>query len=479
MFPAAVVAALLACAPALGATNVVIFVADDLGWGDVGYHGSEIRTPTIDRLAAEGVRLERFYVQPVCSPTRSALMTGRSPLKTGVLIPFEPWFSKGLPVSEKLLPQYFRDFGYQTFAVGKWHLGPNQLIYHPLNRGFDHFYGHLGGFINYYLHTIWRGVDWQRDGSTVYEEGYSTHLLTDEAIRVIKTRNPDAPMLLYVAFNAPHSPLQAPDSALSEYRDIEDGHRRTFAAMTTEMDRGIERVLAALDEEGLSDETLVLFMSDNGGALSLGASNGTFRGGKGETWEGGIRVPAVLWWPGRLEAGAAYERPISVEDLLPTLTAAVGLAPEWPAPLDGRDQWAALTGGAPADHPRVLARQVGPDLTIAYLKDEWKLVRMTDEATGGLASHLFRIYDDPEERNDLAAARPDILAALSAEVDALPRGPVAGMGDRPPDLFGIGGPMAALPDDRPPDREAYAEAAQTTKIEPGPRETARGPSDEP
>lgn len=450
---------LAAAAPCLAQTNVVIFVADDLGWGDVGYHGSEIRTPTIDRLAAEGMRLERFYVQPVCSPTRSALMTGRSPLRTGVLIPFEPWFSRGLPTDEKLLPQYFRDAGHQTFAVGKWHLGPNERAYHPLNRGFDHFYGHLGGFINYNLHTIWRGVDWQRNGATVHEEGYATHLIADEAVRLIENRDPDAPMLLYVAFNAPHSPLQAPASAIAEYADIDDEHRRTFAAMTSEMDRGIGRILAALEAEGLSDDTLVLFMSDNGGAESLGARNGELRGGKGDTWEGGIRVPAVLWWSGEIEAGSAYEHMISAEDLLPTLATAAGLSPQWAKPLDGRDQWPALRRGSPPDdYPRVAARQVGPDLTIAYIKNGWKLVRMID-GNGELRTHLFRIYDDPEEREDLVAERPDLVAQLSAELDALPRGPVAGMEDRPPDLFGVGGPLAPLPDDRPPNREPYAEAA--------------------
>lgn len=158
------------CTNSSAATNLVLFVADDLGWGDVGYHDSEIRTPAIDRLAAEGVQLQRFYAHPLCSPTRGALLTGRSPLTTGVLMPFEPWYSTGLPREEKLLPEYLKEAGYQTFAVGKWHLGPNQLAYHPLRRGFDHYYGHLGGFINYNLHTIWRGIDWQRDGKTVFEE---------------------------------------------------------------------------------------------------------------------------------------------------------------------------------------------------------------------------------------------------------------------------------------------------------------------
>ncbi len=452
-----------ACLPAHAVTNVVLFVADDLGWNDVGYHGSEIRTPTLDRLAAEGVILDRFYVHPLCSPTRGALMTGRSPLRTGVLIPFEPWFSTGLPINEKLLPEYFSDAGYRTLAVGKWHLGPNHVMYHPYNRGFDHFYGHLGGFINHETHTIWRGVDWQRNGVTVHEDGYATDLIADEAVRLLQEHDAETPLFLYVPFNAPHSPLQAPADAVAEYSDIRDLDRRIFAAMVTEMDRAIARILAALDGAGLSDDTLVMFMSDNGGEETLGASNGPFRDGKGRPWEGGIHVPALMWLPGVLEAGSRYDGIIAVEDLLPTFMAATEIDAEWPQALDGMNLWPALTSGEPVeDRAIVLARHNHEQYSIGYFNGAWKLVQMPGETPDAPAYSLFRIDEDPYEENDLAAERPDILERLIGELDAIPRAPIVGGDDPPiPTATGLGGPMSIPPDQRPVNRAPWAESART------------------
>ncbi|MDX2460123.1 MAG: arylsulfatase [Gammaproteobacteria bacterium] len=443
------------------ATNLVFLVADDMGWGDVGYHDSEIRTPTIDQLASQGTRLERFYAHPLCSPTRGALMTGRSPLTTGVLMPFEPWFTTGLPLTEKLLPQYLKDAGYQTFAVGKWHLGPNHLSYHPLNRGFDHYYGHLGGFINYDLHTIWRGVDWQRNGQTLIEEGYSTHLITNEAVRLIKNRDKDVPMFLYVTFNAPHSPLQAPEHAVAEYADIEDSDRRTYAAMVTEMDRGIGQILATLDDEGLGENTLVIFMSDYGGAPPLGASNGELRGGKGSTWEGGIRVPALMRLPGRLQAGKSHDEMMSVEDILPTVLGALDMSPDWENPLDGSNQWPAIADGRdPEDRVRILVNHNRRDYSIALFSEDWKLVRMQDRDSGQTQVHLFRIDEDPYEKNDLASEYPDVVEQLLSEFQSVHKAPIVGLDDPPiPTRTGLGGPASLVPDDRPPNKEPYAESA--------------------
>ena len=443
------------------ATNLVVFVADDMGWGDVGYHDSEIRTPNIDRLAAEGMRLERFYVHPLCSPTRGALMTGRSPLTTGLLMPTEPWYSTGLPVDEKLLPEFLKSAGYQTFAVGKWHLGPNQLRYHPQNRGFDHFYGHLGGFINYDLHTSWRGVDWQRNGKTVIEEGYSTHLITEEAIRLIKARDDDAPMFLYVTFNAPHSPLQAPESAIAGYAELDDMNRRIYAAMVSEMDRGIGQVLATLENEGISDDTLILFMSDNGGAETHGAYNGGFRGGKGATLEGGIRVPAVLWWPERLKAGSTHDEMLTAEDILPTLLDALDVSPEWANPLDGSSQWPMIAEGRQTeDRVRILTRHDREHYLIALFLGEWKLVQTKDYDSRQIGAHLFRIAEDPYEENDLAAEYPDVVEQLLSKFAAMPKATIVAIDDPPiPTRTGLGGPMSLVPDTRPPNREPYAESA--------------------
>ncbi|MCP5115213.1 MAG: sulfatase-like hydrolase/transferase, partial [bacterium] len=182
--------------------HVVLIVADDLGWNDVGYHGSEIRTPNIDKLAKSGVMLERFYAYPLCSPTRTALMTGRHSIELGVNGPFAPTAKEGLPLDERLLPQAFSDAGYQTFMTGKWHLGLAHVKYFPQSRGFDHFYGHLGAAVDFYEHVLRGGLDWQRNGKSVREEGYTTDLITAEAVRLLRERDKNKPVLLYITYNA-------------------------------------------------------------------------------------------------------------------------------------------------------------------------------------------------------------------------------------------------------------------------------------
>ncbi len=199
----------VALSPATGADkpNIVFFMADDLGWNDVGYHGSEIRTPNIDRLAAKGVELDRYYAFPVCSPTRAALMTARSPIVLGIDSPVGP--NGGLPLDEHLLPQTLQAAGYQTMMAGKWHLGIERAASHPHNRGFEHSYGHLGPAVDYFTHIWGGGLDWHRDGKVLREEGYSTELIAAEATRLVKNRDKSRPTFLYVAFNAVHTPMHA------------------------------------------------------------------------------------------------------------------------------------------------------------------------------------------------------------------------------------------------------------------------------
>ncbi len=441
------------------APNIVILIADDLGWADVGYHGSEIRTPTIDQLAAEGLELNRFYAHPVCSPTRSALLTGRSAVNTGVQAPFEPEYAKGLPLDEKLMPQYFKEAGYQTIAIGKWHLGPNHLSYYPQNRGFDHFYGHLNGFLNYTMHTIWRAVDWQRNGETIMEEGYSTHLVADEAVRLIRNRNQEQPMFLYVSFNAPHTPLQAPEESIAAYAAIEDQNRRVFAAMVTELDSAIARIREALAAENIADNTLLLFMSDNGGARRLGASNYPLRGGKGSTFEGGIRVPAALYWPGHVQAGAAYDGRISVEDLLPTFAAAAGFELDPPKPLDGQNLWPALADGVEVTERDAVISAYDPGhLNIAYFTEGWKLVKV--RSRGEESRHyLFDVINDPNEETDLATEYPELFARLVAQLEAMPKAEPVTLGETTPDRSQPGSPGALAPDNRPANQPPYTETA--------------------
>jgi arylsulfatase A-like enzyme len=455
------IAASACTAEAPSKPNVVMFIADDLGWADVGYQGSEIRTPSIDSLAANGVTLNRFYAHPVCSPTRGAIMTGRSPLNTGVMTPFEPWYELGTPLDEKLMPQYFKDAGYQTFALGKWHLGPNHTNQYPQNRGFDHFYGHLNGFLNYNLHTIWRSVDWQRNGETVVEEGYTTHLIADEAVRLIESRDKTKPMFLYVSFNAPHTPLQAPEEAIAEYADIEDPNRRTYAAMVTEMDTAIGRIRAAIEAENIAKNTLVLFMSDNGGNAELGASNTPLRGGKGFVWEGGIRVPAAIYWPGKLQAGTTYDGRVTVEDLLPTFAAAAGFELDAPKPLDGRDVWPGISGGAETtDRDAVMVAYEREHYQLAYFSEHWKLVQTNDRGQDP-QYYLFDVRNDSIEQADLSGELPVVFARLKAELDALPKAQAVTFGQRRPDRNQPGSPRAIAADDRPADKPPYTETART------------------
>ncbi|MEK9656544.1 MAG: sulfatase-like hydrolase/transferase, partial [Halieaceae bacterium] len=313
--------------------NIVIILADDLGWNDVGYHGSEILTPHIDQLAAEGLVLERFYAQTSCTPTRAALLTGKSPQALGIYSPFSKHIATGLPLSEKLLPEYLRGLGYQTAMVGKWHLGFRQREYHPLARGFEHFYGNLTGGIGYWDHVHGGGLDWQRNGVTVREAGYATHLSIDEIEQLISDRDPTKPLFLYAAFNAPHLPNEAPADAIARYSHIESVNRRRHAAMVSELDAAIGRLTARLEREGMLDNTLIWFMSDNGGlnpsavspalvsfsqflarwfetpfapgtlefirtnSLDGASDNTPFRKGKQSVYEGGARVPAIIHWP--------------------------------------------------------------------------------------------------------------------------------------------------------------------------------------
>lgn len=245
--------------------NIILIVADDMDWNDVGYHGSEIRTPTIDRLAKEGVELNRFYVHPTCSPTRSSLMTGKAALRLGFLGPLSRNNEKGLPLSEKIMPQYFKENGYQTNLVGKWHLGRFKKEHWPQNRGFDHFYGYLTGGVGHYDHVHGGAYDWQRNGETIREEGYSTHLLTAEAVKLIKEKPADKPLFLEVCYAAPHVPNEAPEAAIAAYHNLPDSNRQIHAAMVTEVDKGIQEIYEALAQAGLLDNSIIWFTSDNGG----------------------------------------------------------------------------------------------------------------------------------------------------------------------------------------------------------------------
>lgn len=407
--------------PADKPPHIVLFIADDLGWGDVGYHGSEIRTPTIDRLAATGVAFERFYVFPVCTPTRAALMTGRSPMRNGFVYgALRPWLKQGLPSEEKLLPQYLKECGYATALVGKWHLGHTHLKMMPHSRGFDHFYGHLNGAIEYFTHRR-GGLDWQRNGKSVQEEGYSTDLLGQEAVRLITDHPPEKPLFLCVSFNAPHTPLEAPEEAVSAYQDsIKGPARRTYAAMVTSMDTAMNGILTALEEKQMRQNTLVMFFSDNGGNRDQGARNLPLRGGKFTTWEGGIRVPAVVHWPGVLEGGQSSEQIWSVLDLLPTLMQVANSSDWKPAlPLDGINVLPALRGQEPMPE-RDLFFAVMEDIRkwTVLIRGPWKLQQRIRKRDGNVTTQLFDLRSDPKEQKNIAAQHPEMVQEMMAALEA-------------------------------------------------------------
>jgi arylsulfatase A-like enzyme len=401
------------------APNIVILLADDLGWADVGYHKSEIRTPNIDRLATQGVRFERYYAFPLCSPTRSALMTGRSPIRFGVVYAtIEPFDDHGVPLDEHFMPQTLHAAGYETAMAGKWHLGHTRRQFFPNARGFDHSYGCLNGRIDYFTHDREGGLDWHRDGKTSFEQGYSTELIGREAIRLIRERDKSKPLFLYVPFNAPHAPLHQAPRYMDNYANIQDPDRRQFCATVQYMDDVIGRILATLDAERMSNDTLVMFFSDNGGPTGLGAKNTPLRGGKRSTYEGGIRVPMILRWPGHLQAGAESNQVMTVMDVFPTFAAVAGTAPRNRLPLDGRNLWPAMAAR------RIEKREdlffgtgSGSSFIYGVLHQDWKLVRTISRKNQAVTNELFRIEQDPTEQHDLAAKQPELVKDLAARID--------------------------------------------------------------
>ena len=439
---------ILLCNQVLAASrpNIIYMLIDDLGFTDVGFHGSEIKTPHIDKLAAGGARLEAFYVQPVCSPTRAALMTGRYPMRHGLQVGVvRPWAQYGLPLEERTLPQALQEAGYFTAICGKWHLGHFQRAYLPTNRGFLHQYGHYNGALDYFTHDRDGGFDWHRNDQVCRDDGYTTTLLGDEAVRLIEQQDASRPFFLYVPFNAPHSPLQAPTEYLEKYQSIADQKRRTYAAMVNCVDDQIGRIVAALEKRGLTGNTLIAFSSDNGGPLGSGATNGSLRAGKATLYEGGIRVSAFANWPGQTAPGTVVTQPLHVVDWYPTLLKLAGASLEQKLPLDGRDAWPTIAAGKPTPHEEILHNTTPGNGAIRV--GDWKLVlngNQPEEGSEALAQadkqakkgkknkgaaadsvELFNIADDPYEKTNLASQHPEKVQDLRARLGAYARAALA------------------------------------------------------
>ncbi|GEO06298.1 arylsulfatase [Adhaeribacter aerolatus] len=397
--------------------NIIIVIADDLGWNDVGFHNPEMITPNLDKFAARGVELQRFYVAPICSPTRIGLLTGKYPDRFGLREQvIRPHHVGGLPTAEKTLADVLATAGYKHRAIfGKWHLGQSDKKYHPLNRGFTSFYGHYTGSIDYFTHYRYGAHDWHRNFTPVTETGYSVELVGKEAAKFIRESSAAEPFFAYVAFNGPHSPMQARQQDLlkngydaSKPHDkmpgdegeknkvngenkIQEGQgntlRQTYAAMVTGVDDAFGEILKAVEAKGIADNTIIWFLSDNGGSTTFGGSNLPLKGMKGSEWEGGVRAVSVVYWQGQLQGGKKATELMGYVDILPTLSKLAG-AKNITA-TDGTDVLNGLKGKKLPERYLFLGKQ-------GVVSQRWKLN----------AGQLFDLSKDPSETTDVAKAFP-------------------------------------------------------------------------
>lgn len=416
--------------------NIVYFLVDDLGFADVGFNGSqEIRTPNIDQLARSGAILDSFYVQPVCSPTRAALLTGRYATHTGVYTVVRPGAPWGLPLAERTLPQALHEAGYETALCGKWHLGESQPDYLPRRRGFDHQYGHMFGMIDYFTHIRDGKHDWYRDDQPVLEEGYATHLIAREACLRIEQKQAGKPLFLYVPFNGVHAPHQVPEKYELAYPQLA-GDRRAMAGMISAVDEAIGEIVEAVHRQGLAPDTLIIFSSDNGGPQPGKVTMNTpLRAGKGTLYEGGVRVCACAAWEGKIPAGIHVREPLHAVDWYPTLLKLAGAPLDQKLPLDGQDIWPMLTQGTKSPHDAILLVGSSP-AQAAVRQGDWKLLvqagaagaprrnRGQDRDAAVETIELYNLSQDISESHNLAAARPEKVRELRQRLEELLKGAV-------------------------------------------------------
>lgn len=404
--------------------NIVMIVADDLGFADVSFKGSDIKTPNIDALAKTGIVLENYYGLHVCTPGRAALMTGRYPMRYGLqTLTIFPSHTYGLPLDEKTLPQVLKEAGYYTAMTGKWHLGHAYQKFWPQNRGFDYFYGNVSGGVDLFTKKRGNVIDWQRNGTFLKEEGYYDDQIGNDAVKIIKDHNYSAPLFLYVAFRAPHAPYVAPQEAINQYADtIKDPNRRTYAAMITEMDKQIGKIVKELEDKHVRNNTLIIFTSDNGGATNkmfatgpgqtkttdIPTSNKPFRGGKGSLYEGGVRVPTIINWFGTLQPGVSNEL-LGHIDIMPTILAVAHVKDIHGKPMDGKNMIPALLNQTSQLHKNLLINV--EQYRGAVRQGNWKLI--TTALLPGTVE-LYNLKTDPSETKNLASQYPDKVKGLMA-----------------------------------------------------------------
>lgn len=447
--------------------NIVLVLADDLGWNDIGFHNPEIKSPNLDRLAHEGIILNQSYVQPLCSPSRAALMTGLYPYRIGlqhvVIYRGQPVC---VPLNQTLLPQVLKTAGYATHMVGKWHLGFCDWKCTPTYRGFDTFYGYYSSMEDYYTKIYDDGFDF-RDQKTVVKTAngtYSTFLYTERIRKIIRDHDTSKPLFLYLPFQSVHEPLEVPKNYSDLYPNIKDKDRKTFSGMVTSLDDAVGEVVTSLKRKGIYNNTLIVFSADNGGWVNYGGNNYPLRGGKFSIFEGGTRAVAFVHGPMFNKTGIKYDGLIHIVDWFPTLAEAAGA--EYDAhDQDGVSQWQSLLSASmPSKRQEVVynldlswdpiqgraAIRYGdykliagfpglypgwyapPGTSDAKIHKNLVLSSTTDlevEATEQFLQdphyvnepgfqYLFNLKDDPEERNNIYDAHPDIVKNLQARLDA-------------------------------------------------------------
>lgn len=416
--------------------NILFIVADDLGWGDVGWHGSAIKTPTLDYLAKIGRELTRHYVCPVCTPTRASLLSGRFASRFGEHAT-QPSNAPVFPDGYTTLAAALRDGGYDTGLFGKWHLGSDPQ-YGPNQYGFDTTYGSLAGGVDPYNHRYKKGKyskTWHRNGKLTEDRGHATDLIVEEAIRWIESR--EKPWFCYLPFTAVHFPVKAPQACLNLYagetfdEDPEkDRSFRTYAAYASHMDSSISRLMDTLDRLCVREKTLIVFTSDNGATPKVPAtstckypgyqpgspllgSNLPWRGIKGQLYEGAIRTPTLVYWAGHIEPGQS-EQICQVADWMPTLCELTGCMPENDPQWDGEDIWPLLKNSATSAKPEENTRTLYWNLRgnqFAVRHGRWKLIQREKEGT--VPMELFDLETDPQETTDLVESLPEVVEELS------------------------------------------------------------------
>ena len=419
--------------------NILLIFTDDQGINDVGCYGSEIPTPNIDRLASEGMKFEQWYsASSICTPSRFGLLTGQNPsrskdrLLSALMFMADEHKETGIQQGETTIAEKLRESGYDTALIGKWHLGHGGKDLLPTRHGFNSFIGHTGGCIDFFTMTYGNIPDWYHQEVHVSENGYATELITDEAISYLEDREgEDEPFFLYLAYNAPHygkgwSPsnqtpiniMQPQAEDLRRVSEIEDKVRREFAAMTVSLDDGVGKVIEALDANGLSEDTLVIFLTDHGGDPVFGGNNLPYRGDKATLFEGGLRVPCIMRWPGKIEAGSASDVVCSSLDLFPTFCSLAGIASD-DSRLDGRNMSSVMIEGI-GWSDRMLFWELGVHAELgrnpwsAVRSGDWKYLQTPDDG-----EFLFNVAKDPYEKRNLMLIEPERFKDLRALRDNL------------------------------------------------------------